>query len=215
VRQSTSWVRTIRKTRWSFLNLFGRNEGARWDRSHADGQWTCLDSLQQCPRHYVIAGMVRVRGAQGASMLDVGCGTGALVPHLPLNVSRYVGIDISGEAIRGCREKHGHDRSRTFLTVPFEEYAPLDAFHVIVFNEMLYYYPVSRIPEVMSRARALLRCDAGTIIVSVHNRSLKRRQVWRQLHRCMSCTESTEAGSPSSGGSWRIKRYEVVGSHGC
>ena len=200
---------TFRRTTASFLNLFGTNDGRRWNNSYAEGHWTFLDSVHQRPRHYVIAGMLRARGSHAASVLDVGCGTGALVPNLPGNVSRYVGIDISSEAIRICRKQHAPSAGRSFVASGFDDYECRESFQAIVFNEMLYYYPTRQIPRVIARARHLLKGGAGTIIVSVHDRSLKRRPVWRELRTCMSPAESMGAVDPETGNSWRVELYDV------
>ncbi len=207
MKERETLVHRLRRTRASFLNLFGRNDADRWNQAFAEGQWTLLDSPHQCPRHYVIAGMLRATGGVDAGVLDVGCGTGALVPHLPANVTRYVGIDIASEAVRICRDKHLPAPGRSFETAAFDAYVPSEPFDVIVFNEMLYYYPVGQIPEVLAHARSVLKRGAGTIIVSVHNRSVKRFHVWRALAANMSAVEATVASNRMTGLSWRIVRY--------
>jgi ubiquinone/menaquinone biosynthesis C-methylase UbiE len=45
--------------------------------------------------------------APGELVIDVGCGTGALIPHLPSGV-RYIGIDASLNMLRQARRKHAH-----------------------------------------------------------------------------------------------------------
>ena len=207
--QQESLSRRWRRTRASFLNLFAGSDARRWDESFAEGHWAFLDSVVQRPRHYAIAGMLRAAGASATSVLDVGCGTGALVPHLPTNVTRYVGIDISAEAVGVCRNKNLLGTGRTFQATSFDDYVPQEPFQVIVFNEMLYYYPLRRIAEVVSRATTLLIEGSGTIIVSVHNRSLKRYHVWKRLAACMVPAESVEAKSLDAGLSWKVKRYVV------
>jgi 2-polyprenyl-3-methyl-5-hydroxy-6-metoxy-1,4-benzoquinol methylase len=206
-------TRTLQKTAASFLNLFWRNDQRRWDRSYAEGHWTFLDATEQEPRHRVIAGMLGIRGEAASSVLDVGCGTGALLGHLPDNVVRYVGIDLSGEAIRICGEKRDGPGNRAFEETSFDDYDPEERFRVIVFNEMLYYYPVRRIPDVLARARSLLKPGKGAIIVSVHHRSLKKRAVWRRLHDGMRPAQRVHAVDPGTGASWRIEEYDVHGIH--
>lgn len=50
--------------------------------------------------------------APGRSLLDIGCGTAAILSHLPPGVA-YVGFDASEEYIRGARIRFG-DRGRFF-----------------------------------------------------------------------------------------------------
>ncbi len=204
-------LQVVQRTRASFLNLFWHNDKARWDRSYQRGHWSYLDSAQQGPRHHVIGDLLRGLGDDASSVLDVGCGTGALVPYLPETVSRYVGIDISGEAVRLCRERVDTGPDVAFLATSFDEYVPVGDFRVVVFNEMLYYYPLRRISGVIDRALGLLPRRGGTIIVSIHDRSLKRRALWRRLRARLSPTKSLRAAGPGTRTSWRIEQYNVTG----
>lgn len=47
------------------------------------------------------------RPLPGDTMLDVGCGTGEITPHLPAGVS-YLGIDLSPSYIASARQRYGH-----------------------------------------------------------------------------------------------------------
>lgn len=47
-----------------------------------------------------------IRPHGGARLLDVGCGTGAVVPHLPSDVV-LVGIDISERYVRAASQRYG------------------------------------------------------------------------------------------------------------
>jgi SAM-dependent methyltransferase len=64
----------------------------------------------------------------GERVIDLGCGTGASLAHLPEGIS-YVGVDIDSEYIRGALARFG-DRG-TFLcsdlvTADLSQFAPLD-----------------------------------------------------------------------------------------
>lgn len=48
-----------------------------------------------------------IRPEQGDRVLDVGCGTGAVMPHLPHDIE-LVGIDISARYIDAANARHGH-----------------------------------------------------------------------------------------------------------
>ncbi len=46
-----------------------------------------------------------IRPVSGQQVLDVGCGTGELLPHLPEGLA-YVGFDLSAQYIRQARERY-------------------------------------------------------------------------------------------------------------
>ncbi len=71
------------------------------------------------------------------SILDVGCGEGAPVDFLDIKQKkRYIGIDISREAIKKAdRKRKGSD----FRCVAAEAFETRKKFDAIVFNEVLYY----------------------------------------------------------------------------
>lgn len=47
------------------------------------------------------------RPKAGQRILDIGCGTGEIIPHLPAGVS-YLGIDLSPSYIASARQRYGH-----------------------------------------------------------------------------------------------------------
>lgn len=62
--------------------------------------------------HYAREVLVKdyVRPAPGQELIDVGCGTGELLPHLPKEVD-YVGFDLSPDYIRQASQRYA-DRGR-------------------------------------------------------------------------------------------------------
>jgi len=68
---------------------------------------------------------------------DVGCGEGTLSDFISENQRpKYLGLDISKEAVRNARSKRP---SLAFKAGECESFVPRTNFDVIVFNEMLYY----------------------------------------------------------------------------
>jgi 2-polyprenyl-3-methyl-5-hydroxy-6-metoxy-1,4-benzoquinol methylase len=53
-----------------------------------------------------------VRPSPGARILDIGCGTGAILDHLPADVD-YVGYDLNPQYIEEARRRHG-ERGRFY-----------------------------------------------------------------------------------------------------
>jgi len=66
-----------------------------------------LQSLVGAPRCQRIFLESYVRPQSGERVLDIGCGTGAAVYHLPLGIE-YIGVDISAAYIDRATAKHGH-----------------------------------------------------------------------------------------------------------
>ena len=60
------------------------------------GAWRARDTLV---REYV-------RAPQGCRILDIGCGTGEILEHLPSSVT-YIGFDLSPEYINAARKRYG------------------------------------------------------------------------------------------------------------
>jgi len=108
-----------------------------WDAQYATGKWDFLAELSELSRFSILAGYV-CHLKPGASVLDAGCGQGALLRRLPSDsYSRYVGIDLSANAIAVAQQQQ-NERS-TFIAADCEEYSPEERFDVIVFNEVLCY----------------------------------------------------------------------------
>ena len=147
---------------------------SQWDSDYVSGAWRWLHSGQELPRYSVIVGYCRQLRPSG-SVLDIGCGEGLLARWLAGACPRYVGIDLSSEAIALARAKN----------LPFAEFAVADAaefrptsqFDVIVFNECLYYF--DRPLELASRLAHMLVLG-GVIIVSL-SQGPASTQIWRML----------------------------------
>jgi len=106
-----------------------------WEAQYAAGRWDFLAGLSELSRFSVLAGYIW-QLKPGGSVLDTGCGQGALLRRLPRDsYSRYVGIDLSPSAIQVAREQQ--DERSTFVAADCEQYSPDGDFDVMVFNEVL------------------------------------------------------------------------------
>jgi len=110
----------------------------RWNREYADGRWARLKKLSEVAHNAVLLGYISFLRPD-ASILEVGCGDGLLLPLLTrLGYRRYLGIDISSVAIKKC-EQFGDERT-SFQTADAENYVPDFRPDVIVLNESIYYF---------------------------------------------------------------------------
>jgi len=99
-----------------------------WDSQYIAGKWNRLRHVEELAHYSLIAGYLRYYRS-GGSILDVGCGEGILQERLsPEDYVKYVGIDISAEAIRRAGRKT--DEKALFLCVDAEDYEATEPFDV-------------------------------------------------------------------------------------
>jgi len=169
-----------------------------WDRQYRDGTWEWLDSMDEFAHYMVVAGYVHYL-FKSPTILDVGCGQGRLAELLAaFSITRYLGIDLSAEAIRQARR-----RMRTparFRVADLNTWHPPGRFSVIVFCESLNYavHPVSTL---VRYARALER-DGAIIVSLVRHRNHGR--IWKNAARYFRTADSTTVIN-SKGATWDIR----------
>jgi len=162
-----------------------------WDEDYRRGGLARIEGDAELPRHLLVAGLAR-HYAPGASILDVGCGTGGLL--VPLRSAfagrtlRYVGLDLSPVALEQAAARHDQLASGTsertaveFVQRSFDEYRPHETFDAVIFSESLYYAPN---PGETIRRYADSLSDGGIVVVSMWRRP-SRHRVWRALARAL------------------------------
>ena len=188
-----------------FANLI-INRRERWEQMYREEQWEFLNSPEQKARHYLISRWIQERYPQGARVLDIGCGEAVLFTIIKDHLKSYTGIDIAETATVRCREKYGRDPRCRFETCAFESYDSDERFDAIVFNEVLYYFPLfSAVPQ-LERAFRLLHGDSGCVIVSL-NKNPKARLVGLLLDRRFSPVQSIRIENGLVGSAWTVSLY--------
>jgi SAM-dependent methyltransferase len=169
-----------------------------WNDQYRAGTWDGL--VAETERHACVAALVRRYGPPAPLVLDVGCGHGALAGPLRVGAGgRYVGIDISEEAIR--RAKEDAVPGESFNTCDVEGGPPgflapgsVDA---AVFAEVLYYLDD---PLATLRRFLPLLSQRGIFVFSLwkpaRHRALRRRLAGEYDEAC-----AEEIGR---GETWRI-----------
>lgn len=156
----------------------GRPAGtSTWDSQYRTGHWDHFTTTDEMPRYAIIASHIRNHPAP-PSVLDVGCGYGQLMKQVePSSISRYLGIDLSSEAIERAK-LHSHPNV-SFATGNFEDWQADARFDLIVFNDTLYYarHPVA----VLDRYADMLE-DRGALIVAMY-RHRNTMVIWRNIAR--------------------------------
>ncbi len=143
-----------------------------WEDQYRKGKWERLRDAQENTKWIAAYIVQREKDGKRSSVLDVGCGEGALLECMRQSggLVPYMGIDISEFAIK-----------RAQMLFPSEQFIPMDVelpelkdqFDVIVFNEILYYVDAKK---VLYTYRPFL-ARGGVIIVSMY-RSWRTRILW-------------------------------------
>jgi 2-polyprenyl-3-methyl-5-hydroxy-6-metoxy-1,4-benzoquinol methylase len=192
--------------------LYRKHEAGPSD--HRAGKWEYLDGLEEFAHYAIIAGYYARLSPRG-SVLDLGCGAGLMQRMLlPHNYSRYLGIDISPDAIeRATRDLSACPAhpDTTFrlgdLEQPLEEtVAPFD---VIIMNEALYY--VENPTHVLSQLAQQTLAPNGIIIISMWH-SLNSRRLWSLLARHGWHPHDVTTVRNKAGTTWKICVFQPLGT---
>lgn len=170
---------------------------------YVSGAWDYLRGLDELARFSVVMGYCHHFKEKG-KILEIGCGEGILQERLcPSKYSRYVGVDISPEAIG--RASHKQDEKTLFVSEDANIYTPDERFDAIVFNECLEYFddPLS----IVRRYERFLEKD-GVYIVSmfVGIDTVRTKRIWKMLESAYTAEVETQV-SNKSGWSWIIKVF--------
>ncbi len=172
---------------------------ATWEEQWARGGWDFMRDLDELPRYAVIAGLLRHLRLAG-SVLDVGCGEGILWDYLrPLGCSRYVGVDVSQEAIARAGARAASDAR--FVAADAETYSPDEGFDAIVFNESVYYFadPLATV----ARYRRNLASGGVLVVSTFHSR--RADAIARRLGAAYELV--TESAVVNRKGTWTIRVF--------
>jgi SAM-dependent methyltransferase len=197
------WLGFVEREARNAWNKYVHSDVASWRKVYTQRYCDKLESTDQRSRHYLIAGAVRELLPKSAKILDVGCGCGTTLRMLA-DYPRYHGIDMTPEAIDACLRAFP-DRSNAFEIADFETY-DLGKCDAVVFNEVLYYFPLRKVPELLNRTVASLRDDNSLLIVSM-SKTLKSHILWRQLDSLGWPIQDTSLAGRAIGGRWNVKVY--------
>jgi SAM-dependent methyltransferase len=176
---------------------------AAWDREYRDGSWAYLESIGS------LAGLVSILGycqfLAPATILDVGCGAGALARKLKvLPYKSYLGIDLSPEAIAQAGAL-GDERT-AFAVCDAGAFHADRAFDAIVFNQCLNYLPD---PAATMAQYGRFLSPEGRIIVSLCE-TARNRAAWPLITRGMTVEDSMSYEQVEGRGTTKVLRPAAV-----
>jgi SAM-dependent methyltransferase len=170
---------------------------AAWDSEYRGGDWDYLGSIGSIAGQTSILGYCQFLAPQ--TILDVGCGAGALASKLKILPYRsFLGIDISPEAI--AQAERIRDARTDFAIAEADAFHTDRTFDVIIFNQCLNYLPD---PAATLAAYARLLAPNGRIIVSLFDTS-RTRMIWKLLEREMRIEDWMRYGQSDGQGTTKV-----------
>jgi SAM-dependent methyltransferase len=105
-----------------------------------------------------------VRPFPGCTLLDVGCGPGRLMPHLPMDIGRIIGLDHDAGYIENARKLYGHRAE--FLVADAGQPFPVEAgtVDVVMTVGVLHHLNDESVQQLMKSAHLALK--PGGVFVS-------------------------------------------------
>lgn len=135
-----------------------------WNRTYQAGRWDFLFSPDELGHYLILLGYI-VHVCRARRVLDAGCGAGRLLELLlPYSLDRYVGVDVSAEALTRCRKVAGERPGVELHLATMEGFSTDEHFDAVVFNESIYYLTDPLM--MLERAAGWLSPD-GALVLSV------------------------------------------------
>ena len=169
----------------------------KWEKEFSAGQWDYLDSTPAERARSAIIGMLCQYYHPKGKILDVGCGLGTAVDFLNTNQKKkYLGLDISEEAVKRARRKNVQ-----FQVSDFVDFKSSKKFDIIIFNEVLYYMDEN---SALDQALNILKKN-GTVVTSLYQMKNKRydQKIRKVIRKFFKVTDTIEIRS-------RVKNQNVT-----
>jgi SAM-dependent methyltransferase len=115
-----------------------------------------------CALHVLIGDAIRSRSARGRTILDAGCGTGAVLAQLD-HAGTSIGIDLSPDALQFCQQRGLYALVRGDVNaLPF----PADTFDIVISSSVLYHQWVIDVGAAVRELRRVLK-PQGVLILNL------------------------------------------------
>ena len=171
----------------------------KMDSDYARGKWDYLRGIEELGRFSVLVGYCHFL-KPGGRILEIGCGEGILHERLdPARYSRFVGVDVSAEAIQ--RAKPGGKTA--FVCADAAVWQPGETFDLIVFNECLEYFDD---PLAVVRHYEPSLAPGGAFLVSMFAgiETARTLRIWKWLESVYAVEDATRVTN-RNGLTWVLK----------
>ena len=101
------------------------------------------------------------------SVLEVGCGNGALYPYLGFSTKHYVGIDLSKSMLDSFKKKHASENLELILVDAGEIYKDNKKYGLIFQNGVIQHFESNMVDEFISSSCEMLHTGGKIVIGSI------------------------------------------------
>lgn len=191
-------------------NKYLNNKCEVWDSMYDAHYEDKMNSNAQKDRYLEIINIIYNSGINKPEILDIGSGNGTLTKYLEeKQFKTYTGIDTSKEAVKIANNYFENYDNVCFLETDILTFSGYK-FDFIIFNESLYYFKLSDIKRVLTKALALLK-DEGFIIISM-SVNLKSYMIRKILDKLIKPETDKIVLSRHSKNKWKIRVYKNLKS---
>jgi SAM-dependent methyltransferase len=183
--------------------LLGRGRGggaapaATWDSFYREGVYDTLLASGRRHHHRLLAALIAER-FPGARVLEIGCGDGAFYESLRLlRPARYLGVDVSPEAIARARARRGGEAE--FVVGDGSRFAPSEPFDAVLFTDCIEYLE----PPAALMAHYAPHLAPGGVIGATQWLALGPLRLWEEVKACAEVLDEALVQAPF-GGAWQV-----------
>jgi 2-polyprenyl-3-methyl-5-hydroxy-6-metoxy-1,4-benzoquinol methylase len=195
--KSYRFIRFLKKIARGENPLVIQQSAEIWDRQFSQGKWDFMLHPDKRYAIQTIARLIEKHARSNLSILDVGCGNGALAEELKekSHIS-YTGIDISHVALQRAKQLHPKG---VFICADITDPPRNQLFDIVVFAEILYYVNIA---SILPQYKALLKPN-GTVMVSMYV-SWRNWILWVLLRQYAHIKSIQKINAPEGTNAWYV-----------
>ena len=135
-----------------------KSQSRQWSRQAARYDDVFLDPFREGVENPLFASLAAIPGRKSKSVIDLGCGTGPLLPHLVETFGEVTALDFAPGMIERAEARLGEDARRVrFLTRTMDDLADLGTFDVAVAVNSIVMPDTRKIDQTLRAVHAGLR----------------------------------------------------------
>lgn len=153
---------------YKFPKIYDWANKKAWNRLYKDGN--ILTGLKDMKEYNEVVDVIEKNLTQNGKVLDLGCGVGQAGRSISSEkLSTYTGVDISSVAIEKAKNFYDNNKKYQFHSSDIKIFKPKHNYDVIIFNEVIYYFVIEEIRELLLYYMDFLNIG-GAIVIKIYDK---------------------------------------------